>query len=87
MLSWYPMENISTQDYEEVTTMEEMSFPCTNDKITISQNAIPGLKEKITSTKHYTIIHTDGIPIIHRKGKIVASLTCFKRFWIDIMSI
>jgi Integrase zinc binding domain len=78
MLSRYPMVNISTQDYEEVTTMEEISFPATNDKIIISQNSIPGLKDKITSTKHYNIIHIDGIPIIYWKGKIVVGSDLFQ---------
>jgi Integrase zinc binding domain len=72
------MENISAQDYKEVTTMEEISFPATNDKIIISQNSIPGLKDKITSTKHYNIIHIDGTPIIYRKREIVVGSDLFQ---------
>jgi hypothetical protein len=46
------MVNISTQDYEVVTTMEEISFPATYDRITISQNSIAG-----SNTQH-EIAHT-----------------------------
>jgi Integrase zinc binding domain len=61
--------------------MEEMSFPATKVKITISQNIIPGIKDKVTSTKHYTIIHTDGISIFYWKGNIVVSSDLFQEIF------
>jgi hypothetical protein len=72
------MVDISTKDFEEITTMEEIIFPASVQKITASQKSLSGLKDKVNSTNHYKSILTEGIPIIHRKGKIVVDTALFQ---------
>jgi hypothetical protein len=81
MLSRYPMVDISTKDFEEVTTMEEIIFPASVQNINASQSSLSGLKDKVNSTSHYKSMLTEEIPIIHRKGKIVVDTALFKEIF------
>jgi hypothetical protein len=61
--------------------MEEVTFPASLHKITASQTSLFGLKDKVKSTRHYKAFHTEGIPIIHRKGKIVVDSFFFQEMF------
>ena len=78
MLSRYPIVDISTKDYEEITTLDELAFPASLQNIATSQASVSGLQNKVKTSNHYTTIHTEGVPIIHRKGKIVIGTTLFQ---------
>jgi hypothetical protein len=51
MLSRYPMVDISTKDFEEVTTMEEIIFAASVQNINASQSSLSGLKDKVSLKK------------------------------------
>jgi hypothetical protein len=74
MLSRYPMVQVSTTQYEEVTTIEPTFFPATFDKIHESQQSLTNLSKKLASP-HYKTIHCNDLPIIYRKTKIVLDPT------------
>ena len=78
MLSRYPMVNVTTKTYEEVTTMEEVTFPASPTKISASQKLLPDLHDKAKSFNYYNTIYNEGIPIIHRKGKIIIGTALFQ---------
>jgi hypothetical protein len=64
------MVDISTKYFQEVTTMEEITFPASFQNITASQASLSALKDKFNSTSHYKAKYTEEILIIYCKGKI-----------------
>jgi hypothetical protein len=74
------MVNVSTKDYEEIATMEEVPFPASVSK-SISQKSIPGLHKKVKSTKHYNLIMIEGNQIFIVKENLLLLLIFSKEFW------
>jgi hypothetical protein len=69
---WYHRSNIITPLAAITSDKTEWKWGLNNNKLTIdtinlSQNCIPGIKDKATSTGHYTNIHMDDIPIIIKR--------------------
>jgi hypothetical protein len=63
--------------YEEVTTLQDSSFPATFESIVQSQTSIPNLHDKLTKSKLYSIVKKGGLNIIYRNDKIVIDLSLF----------
>ena len=82
MLSRYPMTNVGTSDYEEITTLDDSAFPATNKNIKLSQDSIPDLQKKVNMSQHYTVIQRENESIICRKGKIVLD----PKLFLDILA-
>ena len=70
MLSCYPMTSVDTSTYEEITTLQDSSFPATTINIKQSQDFLPELHKKLNTSKMYSTIQREGINIICRNGKI-----------------
>jgi hypothetical protein len=77
MLSLYPMTTIETPNFEEITTLEDSSFPATTFNIKQSQDPLPELINYLSMSKNYTTIKREGINIICRIGNIVLSPSLF----------
>jgi hypothetical protein len=77
MLSRYPITSVDTLTYEEVTTLQDFSFPATFERIVQSQFSIPNLRDKLTKSKVYSIIKKEGLNIIYRNDKIVIDSSLF----------
>jgi RNase H-like domain found in reverse transcriptase len=56
MLSCYPMTSIDTFAYEEITTLQDSSFPATTFNIKQSQDTLPSLINKLSTSTLYTKI-------------------------------
>ena len=78
MLSRYPITPVLTPNYEELTTLDDHSFPATTIKIKQSQDTIIDLPQKVIDKPNvYTLINRDGIQITCRNGKIVVDSNLF----------
>jgi RNase H-like domain found in reverse transcriptase len=71
MLSCYPTISVDTLAFEEVTTLQNFSFPATILNIKKSQDSITNLPQKILHSSIYTSKVCEGVNIIYRNGKIV----------------
>ncbi len=71
MLSRYPTISVDTLAFEEVTTLQNFSFPATILNIKKSQDSITNLPQKILHSSIYTSKVCEGVNIIYRNGKIV----------------
>jgi hypothetical protein len=78
MLSRYPMVEVTTNKLEEITTMDEANFPISPQAIQNSQNQILDLRGKLTTSRHYSTVESDGLPIYYRKGKIILGPDLFQ---------
>jgi hypothetical protein len=77
MLSRYATVPLTTSDFEEVTTLQDFSFPATSSNIKQSQDSIPDLTSKLSTSSLYTTIHRDGFDLITRNSKIVLGPALF----------
>jgi hypothetical protein len=77
MLSQYLIPSVDTSTYEEVTTLQDSSFPAMFDTIAQSQISFPNLHDKLTKSKVYSIVKKEGLNIIYRNDKIVIDLSLF----------
>jgi hypothetical protein len=77
MLSRYPMTAVTTFVFEEVTTLQELSFPATTFRIIQSQALIPTLKKKPHDSNVYSLLKKEGSDIICRNNKIVVDPILF----------
>jgi hypothetical protein len=77
MLSQYPITSVGTSTYEEVTTLQDSSFPATFERIAQSQTSIPNLHDKRTKSRVYSIARKEGLNIIYRNDKIFMYLSFF----------
>jgi hypothetical protein len=77
MLSRYPITSVDTSTYEEVTTLQDSSFPAKFERIVQSQTSIPNLHDKPTKSMVYSIVKKEGLNIIYRNDKIVIDLSLF----------
>jgi hypothetical protein len=56
MPSQYSIPSVDTSTYEEVTTLQDSSFPAMFERIVQSQTSIPNLHGKLTKSKVYSIV-------------------------------
>jgi hypothetical protein len=71
------MTTVDTSNFEEITTLEDSSFPATALNIKHSQDSLPELINKLSTSKTYSTIEREGINIICRNGKIVLGSSLF----------
>ena len=71
------MIQVTTEQYEEVTTLDDNDFPATTQKIHASQKTIINLKSKLNS-KNYELKKMDGIPLVFKNNKIVIGGELFR---------
>jgi Integrase zinc binding domain len=74
MLSRYPTVPIATSDFEEVTTLQDFSFPATSSNIKQSKDSIPDLTSKLSTSSLYTTIRRDGFDLITRNRDLGPAL-------------
>jgi len=65
MLSCYLMTSVDTSTYEEITTLQDSSFPVTTFNIKQSQDSLPDLHNKLSKSELYSTIQREGIDRHH----------------------
>jgi Integrase zinc binding domain len=76
-LSRYPTTSVESSNYEEVTTLQDSSFPATTYNIKKSQDFIPNLQAKLAISIIDSIIERDGINLVCQNKKIIIDFTLF----------
>jgi hypothetical protein len=57
------MVEVTIDKLEEITTMDETNFPISSQAIQNSQNQIPDVCNKLTASKQYSTVESEGLSI------------------------